>query len=130
WVELRVSRRQRLSVQCFWRAGGLLLFRLDGSRFIHCDELADSHEFESFCQESVEGRRHGVYRLFVDVMRQNYRSWSCSSQDALGNNGWARPLPIERINRPENGAQAKLVPNPFTLALSDRAIRGPNDFRG
>ena len=107
---------------------------------IHRDQLANCDEFVSFCQQCIQGRRHGIYSLLMNIMGQNDRAGLSATHYPLGNHRRSGPLPIKRIDRPKYDIQSKLLFDPFSLRpgdcsvrwsqqRGDRQIRGPGEGR-
>ena len=97
--------------------------------FVHRNQLTDSHEFESLGCKSVEGGGHRIDSLLMDIVGENNRAGPGTGEDPFFNDRRAWPLPIERVYRPYDDAEAELFLNPILLPGSDRAVGRSHQHR-
>ena len=62
----------------------------------------------------------------MDIVGQHNRARSSFFKDTIADHGGARPLPIQRIDIPENGLVSELLVDPTFLARGERSIRRPH----
>jgi len=62
----------------------------------------------------------------MDIVGQHNRAGSSFFKDAIANHSGARPLPIQRIDVPENDLVSELIVDPTLLARGERSIRRPH----